>query len=327
MTRKQKILRGIDTRSAKGLEFGPLDRPIVTRADGDIAYVDLMDADALRARYARDLSIASENIVAIDFVQGDRSVVESVGAAAPFDYAVASHVFEHVPNPIEWLRDVGAVLRPGGKLALALPDKRFIFDRRRRTTTFDRMLDIYAFKLKRATPGVIYDAIANHAGFGKPAQVWAGDPTIDLAPLNGADSAFAIAMANLNSGQAVEVHCSVFTPYSFLENLTAMMRHGLIDLELDSFQTTAIADMEFFVTLRKLPPDLADRDRRSRMLASVSDNDVAARIMAAPEDNFIFSFSGLPLRYRVVDAIYNAAVWLPRRLRRAISKQSGKPPV
>jgi len=320
MNRKQTILRGIDVRSAKGLEFGPLDRPIVTRADGAVSYIDLMGTDTLRARYSRDPNIVGENIVPIDFVQGGRSVGETVGTAAPFDYAVASHVFEHVPNPIEWLRDVGSVLRPGGKLALALPDKRFIFDRRRRTTTFDRMLDFYASKIAQATPGTIYDASANHSQVATPAQLWAGDPAVDLPRPDGAkDSAFAVAMDSLRSGRAVEVHCSVFTPYSFLDVLRATMRHGLIEFELETFRPTAISDMEFFVTLRKLPDDLPAADRPARMLASLADNPDAARILAAPEDSFIFS--GLPLRYRIVDAIHDAALWLPRRVWRRVNRR------
>lgn len=322
MTRKQRILQGIDPRSGKGLEFGPLDRPIVTRADGDISYIDIMGAAALRARYAHDSTIARDKIAEIHFEQGGRSIRDTVGAAAPFDYAVASHVFEHVPNPIAWLRDVGTVLKPGSKLALALPDKRFIFDRRRRTTPFDRLLDAYAFDLKRTTPGIIYDATANQSRVANPAQLWAGDPTVDLPRNESAvDAAFAAAVASHQSGQSVEVHCTVFTPYSFLQNLQAMMRHNLIDFELESFRTTAISDMEFFVTLRKLPADLPPAAKRTRMLASLTDDADAAHILAAPEDNFIFS--GLPLRYRFVDAIYKAAMWLPKLVWR---RTNGKSP-
>src|SRR5712691_11004740 len=44
---------------------------------------------------------------------------------ASFDSVVANEVFEHVFNPDQFLREVGRVLRPGGKLLITVP---FVWD-------------------------------------------------------------------------------------------------------------------------------------------------------------------------------------------------------
>jgi SAM-dependent methyltransferase len=50
------------------------------------------------------------------------------------DFVVASHVLEHVAEPIGLIDDIHRVLRPGGVALILLPDRRRTFDRRRRPT-------------------------------------------------------------------------------------------------------------------------------------------------------------------------------------------------
>jgi len=45
-----------------------------------------------------------------------------------FDYCLASHVIEHIPNPIAFFQSIAHLLKPGGVLSLAVPDKRYTFD-------------------------------------------------------------------------------------------------------------------------------------------------------------------------------------------------------
>jgi SAM-dependent methyltransferase len=40
---------------------------------------------------------------------------------------VASHVVEHIPNPVMFFQAMARVLKPGGPLSLAVPDKRYCF--------------------------------------------------------------------------------------------------------------------------------------------------------------------------------------------------------
>ena len=57
----------------------------------------------------------------VDYVWGDRTLVEAVGQGVYFDYLVASHVVEHVPDMIGWFGEIPAVLKAGGVLSLVFP--------------------------------------------------------------------------------------------------------------------------------------------------------------------------------------------------------------
>src|ERR1044071_6701862 len=126
--RTAALLESIDVERSKGLELGPLANPVVTRSMGEIRYLDHVDTDALRTRYASHQGFDIDAIVPIDYVLGDGTVGDAVAADVPFDHAIASHVIEHVPDPIRWLGDIHDVLRPGGILSLAIPDHRRCFD-------------------------------------------------------------------------------------------------------------------------------------------------------------------------------------------------------
>jgi SAM-dependent methyltransferase len=53
---------------------------------------------------------------------------------ASVDFVIANHVIEHLEDPITALESYARVLRPGGVLYMAVPDKRVTFDRDRPVT-------------------------------------------------------------------------------------------------------------------------------------------------------------------------------------------------
>jgi SAM-dependent methyltransferase len=65
----------------------------------------------------------------------DATALTSI-ADAQYDVLLASHVLEHVANPLGALREFHRVLRPGGSLLLLLPNPVHCFDHRRSPATF-----------------------------------------------------------------------------------------------------------------------------------------------------------------------------------------------
>lgn len=57
-----------------------------------------------------------------------------------FDFVLASHVLEHVANPIRALVEWKRIVREGGLIAFILPDRTHTFDHQRSVTTLDHLV-------------------------------------------------------------------------------------------------------------------------------------------------------------------------------------------
>jgi SAM-dependent methyltransferase len=57
-------------------------------------------------------------------------------ANGSYDFLLASHILEHVANPLRALGEFHRVLKPDGYLLIAVPDRKHTFDHRRPVTSF-----------------------------------------------------------------------------------------------------------------------------------------------------------------------------------------------
>jgi SAM-dependent methyltransferase len=57
-----------------------------------------------------------------------------------YEFLLASHVLEHVANPVKALREWRRILKVSGVMAIIVPDRRRTFDHKRPLTTLDHML-------------------------------------------------------------------------------------------------------------------------------------------------------------------------------------------
>jgi hypothetical protein len=144
------MLDGIATGCARGIEVGPLDKPLVAKADGPVFYVDHCSTEELKARWSTDRTVDVARLH-VDAVWGRASLRAALDRAGVLrgrddhmDSLLASHVVEHVPDLVTWLREVASVLGSGGTARLAVPDKRYIFDYLRRPTELAEVLDAFA---------------------------------------------------------------------------------------------------------------------------------------------------------------------------------------
>jgi len=61
-----------------------------------------------------------------------------------FDFVLASHVLEHLRNPLKALFEMRRVLRDNGYVILVLPKKELTFDQHRPTTVLEELVDHFA---------------------------------------------------------------------------------------------------------------------------------------------------------------------------------------
>jgi SAM-dependent methyltransferase len=258
-SRRDKLLARIDVAAQTGLEIGPLFSPLVTKkeSNGNVRYVDQSTAEQLRAHYRDDPHARLDDIVEPDFIWGDQTLPDLVGGLQ-FDYVLASHVIEHVPNPIGWLREIGSVLRDGGILSLAIPDKRYTFDFNRELTSLGALVESYLQDRRRPSTRDVFD----HrflVGNVDTAQAWKGELRPEhVVPIASLESAWEQAQLNERSPQYRDVHVTIVTPTSFLQLLGNINRLGLLDFSLVDFVDTQPDDLEFIVTLHRTPRQPSD---------------------------------------------------------------------
>lgn len=254
MTPRQRALDAVSPRGRLGVELGPLNRPLIRREDGDILYADHRSTEDLRAKYAgHELVVGpgAEPIVEVDLVLEHQSLGEALGPRAPVDYIVASHVIEHIPDPIGWLRDLAEILREDGLIFLVVPDKRFTFDFRRSPSTTGDLIGHHIAAAKLASPAQIFEYVARAAQV-DPAEVWAGRQ-LDPLPIFEGQLARALGDARHVAEHATyyDAHCTAYTPVSFLSVFREVIDLGLIPFEIARIDPTERNTIEFCVTLRK----------------------------------------------------------------------------
>jgi GT2 family glycosyltransferase/2-polyprenyl-3-methyl-5-hydroxy-6-metoxy-1,4-benzoquinol methylase/glycosyltransferase involved in cell wall biosynthesis len=126
----QRYLRG------DGIEIGALQNPLRLPSAARVRYVDRATVPELRASYPE---LDGQPLVE-PAILANAEDLASVPAESQ-DFVVANHVLEHMRNPLgaleQWLR----VLKPGGTMYVAIPDRANPLDRHREVTAYRHLLE------------------------------------------------------------------------------------------------------------------------------------------------------------------------------------------
>ena len=245
--RRALLLDALDPARLRGAEIGPLNCPIVRKSEGDILYIDHTDRAGLLEIFGHtDMDLAA--IVEVDAVWGDRRLVECL--PGPVDYIIASHVIEHVPDLLGWLREVRQALAPTGELRLAVPDRRYTFDILRRESGLADVLDAYVRGARAPLPRAVIEFLLMTREVSAK-EAWLGEIDVEALRAGMPSIEHALAMAReVLGGRYVDSHCWIFTPRSFAELMESVAAAGLLGMACAGFHDTAPLDFEFFVALR-----------------------------------------------------------------------------
>lgn len=244
--RSQKILAGLDL-SGKGLEVGAGHNPIVTRADGyDIDTLDHTDQQSLIAKFAAH-GWDTSRVQPVDYVWSGQRYFDLV-KGKPFDWILASHVIEHVPDLIGFINQCSEILNATGILSLAIPDRRFTFDYYRPASGIGPIIDAHVLRRTISSPGSAVENLRNACTM-NGAICWdrsaVGVPNF-MHPPQAATDAYA---EIVNNNTYNDCHAWVFTPSSFRLVMLDLFELGFINLREHSFQGSL--GHEFFCQLSK----------------------------------------------------------------------------
>ena len=287
-------LRRVMHPRSLGIEIGPFLNPLAAKRDGyRTLVVDRYDQAALREK-ARERGAACEAIERIEPVDyvGDASrlldLVRGQGFTGQVDWIVSCHNFEHLPDPIRFLRDCEALLAPGGVLAMIVPDKRACFDRFQPAATAAGMIEAAEVSptpaseawaaFRQFSSSAVLDrngttAAAWGLGESDPERMLMGDPRPPHARLQ----------RQLTEGRDPDFcgHRWRFTPAVFESILFDLRILGLVGLEVDEVIPTVHG--EFTVKLRAAAPGelSVEEIRRRRTDLRIRADDEAAVVSRA----------------------------------------------
>jgi len=251
---RARLILGDLPKTANVLEVGASYSPIAPRADGwKTAIVDHASRSDLVAKY-RDMPdvVDTDRIEDVDYIWSGGSIADAVPAElhGTFDALIASHVIEHVPDVVGFLRAMATLLREDGTVILAVPDKRFCFDYFRPLATTAHVLEAHESGRIRHTRRTAFEQWAytvTNAGTG----AWGQEPVSDVAfmlPFGTATELLASYDAQPDSAY-VDMHAWQFTPSSFELILLELAALNRADWAIESI--TSATGCEFLVRLRR----------------------------------------------------------------------------
>ncbi len=124
--------------SGYGIELGALHSPLLLPRGAHVKYVDRMSVKELRKQYPE---LEEHPLVDVNIID-DGETLEKVKSGS-LDFVIANHFLEHCENPIRAIETFLRVLKKGGILYLAVPDKRATFDSDRPITKLEHIIKDY----------------------------------------------------------------------------------------------------------------------------------------------------------------------------------------
>ncbi len=226
-------------RSKKILEIGGGYNPLAPKSKGfNTKTVDHDTAENIYKKYKAQIenNIYSKNnkVEYVDYIWKGEFLDNIIKER--FDIVIASHVIEHIPNVLSFLKSTSNLINNDGIVSLAVPDKRYTFDYFRYPSEFGLAVDNYNNKVSKHSDGDVY----NNFGYNcekNGLSSWSnndGHGEFEI-PIKFEDIK---KQMKLNDSTYVDAHKWVFTPSSFKLFISEANKLGITSLKIvDAFET------------------------------------------------------------------------------------------
>ena len=260
LSRLDKVMSMID-RNGLGLEIRPGLEPLAPKRQGfNVHILDHFTTEELRAKN-QGQGTNLDDIEEVDYVWRGEPLHELIGQEQCYDWIIACHVIEHIPDLISFLAECEKLLKPIGVLSLIIPDKRYCFDYFHGTTSTGELLDAFDQKRLCPSPGKVFDHSARAVKCNGQIA-WGPEIHGDLEFIHTLSYARSNWELARSTEAPIDVHVWRFTPTSFRLLISELRTIGLTHFDIkNSFDT---AGCEFFVTLTK-NGNVSDLEKANRM--------------------------------------------------------------
>jgi SAM-dependent methyltransferase len=249
---------------------------VVTKASSArVETADYIDQAGLVEKYKNDSNIDVSKIETVDYVLQDKSLLEAIPYRNHYDYIIASHVIEHIPDLLRFLHSCDALLSDSGVLALVVPDRRYCFDLFRPSATAGAILQAYREKRSRHTAGTLFDQVA-YASRRGPWIAWTDSHWEPVSFVHTLSEAAAFFANHDPTELYADCHAWQFTPSSFRLIMRDLADIGYLNLRECAFHDTC--GCEFFIGLARSGAG-CPLDRTTLALKAVQEA-VPARLLA-----------------------------------------------
>lgn len=127
----------------EGLEVGALCYPYLFNKDCKIKYADIFENSKLR-KILKDIPLDNlyhKELVDVEYILKPPKFLLNFVKDNTFNFVYSSHVLEHTPNPISVLNDQLRITKPGGIVYVAMPNKKNTYDRTRKVTSSNILIN------------------------------------------------------------------------------------------------------------------------------------------------------------------------------------------
>ena len=196
----------------------------------------------------REHNVDISKIEEVDFVWSGEKYSELTGKQDYYDWVIASHLIEHVPDLIGFIIQCEEILRADGVLSLVIPDKRYCFDHYRPITGISKVIDSHLQGSVIHSAGTVAEYYLNVVG-NSGDIAWTSGSKSNYNLLHDAELAIHGMEAIADHNAYIDVHAWCFVPHSFRLLIHDLNTLGFISMKEVSFFPTF--ESEFCVTLGK----------------------------------------------------------------------------